>query len=92
MDSLQQYFYIVGIPLSFLGSVGAVAYGHIRSRRQGDDQQQIYQLLVLADEARTAEGAELDRIETGFNQAVIAYVNQMTSEKTSSSADILPRH
>jgi TRAP-type uncharacterized transport system substrate-binding protein len=79
LDSLQQYLYVIGIPLSFLGSIGAIIYGQIRSRRQNDDQQQVYQLLVLADAARTADKEELERLEAQLNKSVADYVNEMAT-------------
>jgi TRAP-type uncharacterized transport system substrate-binding protein len=80
LDSLQQYFYIVGIPLSFLGSLGAVIFGQWHSKKQDDIQQQVYQLLVFADAAREADSAELDRVEGEFDKFVGGYVNQLTKD------------
>ncbi|MGO8738807.1 TAXI family TRAP transporter solute-binding subunit [Rhodoblastus sp.] len=80
LDSLQQYFYVIGIPLSFLGSLGAVFFGQVQGRKMANDQKQIYQLLVYADAARTADAAELDRLEAAFNAAVTDYVNRIATK------------
>ena len=80
MDSLQQYFYIVGIPLSFLGSLGDVIVGQLHGRKQDNIQSKVYQLLVFADAARDADANELDKVESEINTFVGGYVNKLTED------------
>jgi TRAP-type uncharacterized transport system substrate-binding protein len=77
LDSLQQYVYIVGIPLSLLGSLGAVLFGHRSNKKMVKDQEQVYEILVIADAARTADAAELDRLEGELNTLVADCVNKL---------------
>ncbi|CAN2532171.1 hypothetical+protein [Methylocapsa aurea] len=76
-DSLQQYFYIVGIPLSLLGSLIAVLIGLWNNRRLVEDQNRVFRLLSLADEALAADGAGLARIENEFREIVADCVNKL---------------
>jgi hypothetical protein len=76
-DSLQQYFYIVGIPLSLLGSLIAVLIGLWNNRRLVEDQNRVVRLLSLADEALAADGAGLARIEKEFREIVADCVNKL---------------
>ncbi|WP_294541344.1 TAXI family TRAP transporter solute-binding subunit [uncultured Rhodoblastus sp.] len=88
LDSLQQYVYIVGIPLSLLGSLGAVLFGHRASKKMVSDQLQVYEILVIADAARNADAAELDRIEAELNKLVADCVSKIAGG--SSDASQLP--
>ncbi len=76
-DLLQQYFYIVGIPLSLLGSLIAVLIGLWNNRRLVEDQNCVFRLLSLADEALAADGAGLARIENEFREIVADCVNKL---------------
>jgi TRAP-type uncharacterized transport system substrate-binding protein len=86
LDSLQQYVYIVGIPLSLLGSFGAVLFGHRANRKLVKDQEQVYQILVIADAARAADEPELERLEGELNGLVADCVNKLAG----GSSDGLP--
>jgi hypothetical protein len=88
LDSLQQYVYIVGIPLSLLGSLGAVVFGHRANKKMVSDQQQVYEILVIADAARTSDATELDRLEGDLNKLVADCVSKMAGG--SSDAAQLP--
>ncbi|WP_051949263.1 TAXI family TRAP transporter solute-binding subunit [Methylosinus sp. PW1] len=87
-DSLQQYFYIIGIPLSLLGSLVAVLLGLWNNRRLVQDQNRVFRLLTLADEALTADSAGLERIETEFRALVAECVNKLADGET--AADQYP--
>ena len=87
-DSLQQYLYIVGIPLSILGSLGAVVFGRVTQKKALVDQQQVYRLLVLAEAARTADSTELAKLEEELDAIVAACVNKVA--EGSSDASQLP--
>jgi TRAP-type uncharacterized transport system substrate-binding protein len=84
LDSLQQYLYVVGIPGSLLGSLVALAWSRWQNRKLVDHEQQTYQLLVIADSARQADRAALERLEDELDALVRACVGHMTS----SGADV----
>jgi TRAP-type uncharacterized transport system substrate-binding protein len=84
-DSLQQYLYIVGIPLSILGSLGAVVFGRVTQKKALVDQQQVYRLLVLAEAARTADSTELAKLEEELDAIVAACVNKVAEGASDAS-------
>jgi hypothetical protein len=79
LDSLQSYLYVVGIPASLLGSLGALVWSQWRNRKLMDVEQQAYQLLVIADAARRADHAELERLEDELDELIRICVNHMTA-------------
>ena len=85
LDDLQSYMYIIGIPLSLLGSFGAVLIGQLRNKKLVTDQQQVYQMLVIADAARTADAAEIDRLEGELDALVTGCVNKLAEGATDAS-------
>lgn len=87
-DQLQQYFYVVGIPLSVGASLAALFTGHWRSRKLEEDQRQIFRLLVIADEAARAGLSELEKLEVEFRMIVASLVNKLAAGQ--GSADQLP--
>lgn len=76
-DALEQYLYVVGIPLSFVGSLMAVLIGLLRNRKLEAAQQQVYRVLVIADAARTADWSELETLEGEFHAIVASFVNRL---------------
>lgn len=85
LDALQSYVYIIGIPLSLFGSLGAVLFGQLRNKKLVTDQQQVYEILVIADTARTADETEVDRLEGELNALVTTCVNKMAAGSTAAS-------
>ncbi|MCW2275589.1 C4-dicarboxylate ABC transporter substrate-binding protein [Rhodoblastus acidophilus] len=79
LDSLQQYLYVIGIPASLLGSLGALGWSRWRNRKLMDVEQQAYQLLVIADAARRADTVELERLEDELDELIRNCVNHMTA-------------
>jgi TRAP-type uncharacterized transport system substrate-binding protein len=80
-DQLQQYFYVVGIPLSIAASLAALVTGHWRSRKLQNEQRQILRLLVIADEAVKADFFELEKLEVEFRVIVASCVNKLVEGK-----------
>ena len=78
-DTLQQYFYIVAVPLSVLGSTFAVILGLWKNRRLEEDQQRIFRLLVISDEALKADEAQLETLEAEFRSLVSSCVSKLAS-------------
>lgn len=77
LDAFQQYFYIVGIPLSLAGSFLAVLIGLWRNRRLVADQQRVFRLLAIADEALEADADGVEAIEREFREIVAECVNKL---------------
>jgi len=77
IDEFEKYFYAIGIPLSLVGSAIAIISGVIRNKELAGDQQRIFRLLVMADEAGKADAAELDLLETEFKASVSACVSRL---------------
>lgn len=88
LDSIQQYLYIVGIPLSLLGSLIAVLLGLWNNRKLVEDQQRVFRLLALADEAMAADAPGLERLEAEFRAIVADCVNKLAEGET--AADQYP--
>jgi TRAP-type uncharacterized transport system substrate-binding protein len=77
IDEIQKYFYAIGIPLSVVGSAIAIISGMLRNRELEGDQQRIFRLLVIADEATKANAVELDALEQEFKTSVAACVSKL---------------
>ena len=89
LDELQKYFYAVGIPLSLVGSAIAIVSGMKRNRQLVDDQQRIFRLLVIADEAAKSGVKDLDALEVEFKANVAACVSKLVEgESTTDQAPI----
>jgi TRAP-type uncharacterized transport system substrate-binding protein len=76
-DTLQQYFYIVAVPLSLLGSIFAMLLGLWKNRRLEADQQRIFRLLVISDEAPKASEAQLEELEKELGAIVSSCVSNL---------------
>jgi TRAP-type uncharacterized transport system substrate-binding protein len=87
-DALQQYIYVIGVPASLIGSGVAIVIGLMRNRKLEEDQQRIFRLLVIADEAAKAEPSELAALEDEFHVLVAACVAKLLDG--SNAADQLP--
>jgi TRAP-type uncharacterized transport system substrate-binding protein len=80
LDDLQTYVYAIGIPLSLLGSLIAVLWGFVTNRRLQKDQERVFRLLVLADEASKATPDELAFLEREFRSSVSACVSKLLED------------
>ncbi len=65
-DSLQTYLYVIGIPLSVIGSAIALISGLVSNRKLRGDQDKIFRLLTIGDEASNATPAELEALQREF--------------------------
>jgi hypothetical protein len=65
-DSLQTYLYVIGIPLSVIGSAIALISGLVSNRKLRGDQEKIFRLLTIGDEASNASPAELESLQQEF--------------------------
>jgi TRAP-type uncharacterized transport system substrate-binding protein len=80
LDELQTYLYAIGIPLSLLGSLIAVLWGFFANRRLAKDQERVFRLLMLADEAPKANAEELTSLEHEFRSSVSACVSNLLED------------
>lgn len=87
-EAIQRYLYFLGIPLSLLGSMIAIVTGRLRNRRLIGDQQRIFRLLVIADEAIKANSSELETLDLEFRTIFASCVNKLVAGTI--SADRLP--
>lgn len=76
-DAAQTYLYAIGIPLSLIGSAIAVISGFLSNRRMRNDQQRIFRLLVIADEASKTGSTELEALEREFKVIVATCVGEL---------------
>ncbi|HYA79707.1 MAG TPA: TAXI family TRAP transporter solute-binding subunit [Methylocystis sp.] len=84
LDEAQTYIYAIGIPLSVIGSALAIISGLLRNRELEGEQQRIFRLLVIADEATKANAEELDALEKEFKESVAACVNKLIQSSNAS--------
>ncbi|WP_156898325.1 TAXI family TRAP transporter solute-binding subunit [Methylocapsa acidiphila] len=73
-DEFQQYFYIVGMGLTALGSMAAFIASRMARRKSEDDLRQVDRLIALADRALGADHAELERLEAELNLVISWFV------------------
>jgi TRAP-type uncharacterized transport system substrate-binding protein len=76
-DEIQTYLYMVGIPLSLLGSAAAVLTGMISSRRTEFRQKKLFRLLLIADESQTADREALAALEREFMSIASTCVSEL---------------
>ncbi|KAA0107836.1 C4-dicarboxylate ABC transporter substrate-binding protein [Methylobacterium sp. P1-11] len=63
LDQFQQYFYVIGIGTSIMGSVFALVSSYWSRRRCDEDWRPIRRLVEIADEAPGAERLALEALE-----------------------------
>ncbi len=63
--------------MSLIGSAIAVISGFLSNRRMRGDQQRIFRLLVIADEASKTNPTELDALEREFKDIVATCVGEL---------------
>jgi TRAP-type uncharacterized transport system substrate-binding protein len=76
-DEAQTYLYAIGIPLSLVGSAIALVTSMLGNRKLREDQDRIFRLLVIADEASKAAISELDALDQEFKTIVTACVGDL---------------
>lgn len=76
-DEIQSYVYLVGVPLSLLGSFGALLAGWLGRRGNRERQEKLLRLLIIADEAATADKDALRKLNDEYHAIVAACVNEL---------------
>ncbi|MFY9656178.1 MAG: TAXI family TRAP transporter solute-binding subunit [Methylocystis sp.] len=81
-DSLQTYLYVIGIPLSVIGSAIALVSGLVSNRKLRGDQEKIFRLLTIGEEASQADLAQLDALQREFQMILGTCVGQLAKGAT----------
>lgn len=76
-DEAQNYFYLIGVPVSLLGSLAALVAGWLGRKRLAERQNRLLRLLVIADEASGADQARLKELEIEYSSIVSDSVSQL---------------
>jgi TRAP-type uncharacterized transport system substrate-binding protein len=76
-DEMQGYVYVIGVPLSLLGSAAAIIAGWLANRRLIEDQRQIFRLLTIAEEASETAASECAALEKEFKGIVAKCVGDI---------------
>ncbi len=77
IDDFQSLFYLFGIPLSLGASLVALIAGHFSKKKLQQDQQDIFQLLTIAEEANKADASELAELERTFAATVQSCISKL---------------
>jgi hypothetical protein len=77
IDDFQSLFYLFGIPLSLGASLVALVAGHFSKKKLQQDQQDVFQLLTIADEAHKADASELAELERTFAATVQSCISKL---------------
>jgi len=76
-DEFQSYAYVLGIPLSLLGSLIAMLTSVLSNRTSEARQKKLFRLLLIADEAGEAERDRLLELEAEYRALVSACVSEL---------------
>lgn len=76
-DEFQTYLYAIGIPVSLLGSLLALLTSMIGNRKTEQRQQKLFRLLLIADDAATANRERLSQLEAEYRSIVSVCVSDM---------------
>lgn len=84
LDDLQQYLYLVGIPLSLAASLIAVLAGVFRGRKLEREQAEVTRLLIIAESAPEAGPEEILALESEFRAIVASCVEKFMAGSAAS--------
>ena len=76
-DEFQTYFYFIGILLSIIGSAVALMAGLVSNRKLRNDQEKIFRLLTIGDEASNASPAKLEALQQEFKTILETCVGKL---------------
>ena len=76
-DAFQSYLYVIGIPLSVIGSAVALISGLVSNRKLRGDQEKIFRLLTIGNEASNASPSELDALQREFKAILETCVGKL---------------
>jgi TRAP-type uncharacterized transport system substrate-binding protein len=77
IDDFQSLFYLFGIPLSLGASLVALVAGHFSKKKLQQDQQDVFRLLTIAEEAHKADASELAELERAFAATVQSCISKL---------------
>ncbi|HTO79092.1 MAG TPA: TAXI family TRAP transporter solute-binding subunit [Methylocystis sp.] len=78
-DAFQTYLYVIGVPLSVLGSAIALISGLVSNRKLRSEQEKIFRLLTIGDEASHASRAELEALQREFKSILETCVGKLAN-------------
>jgi TRAP-type uncharacterized transport system substrate-binding protein len=76
-DAFQTYFYVIGILLSVIGSAAALVAGLVSNRKLQNDQEKIFRLLTIGNEASNASPSELEALQQEFKTILETCVGKL---------------
>jgi TRAP-type uncharacterized transport system substrate-binding protein len=76
-DEFQSYFYFIGILLSVIGSAVAVLAGLVSNRKLHNEQEKIFRLLTIGNEASNASPAELEALQQEYKAILETCVGKL---------------
>jgi len=77
IDDFQSLLYLFGIPLSLGASLVALVAGHFSKKKLQQDQQDVFRLLTIAEEAHKADATELAELESAFAATVQSCISKL---------------
>jgi TRAP-type uncharacterized transport system substrate-binding protein len=78
-DDFQNYLYLFGIPLSLGASLIAVVAGQFSRKKMEQDQQDVFRLLTIAEEAHKADASGLAELERSFAVTVESCISKLVA-------------
>ncbi len=81
-DAFQTYLYVIGIPLSVIGSAIALVSGLVSNRKLHSDQEKIFRLLTIGDEASNASPSQLEALQQEFKTILQTCVGKLATGST----------
>ena len=76
-DTIQTYIYAVGIPLSLLGSLVAMAMSLYTGRSVATHQKKLFRLIAIAEEAATADAERLKVLDAEYGQISSSCIGEL---------------
>lgn len=76
-DTIQTYIYAIGIPLSLLGSLVAMAMSLYTSRTVATHQRKLFRLIAIAEEAATADRERLKTLDDEYGRISSSCVGEL---------------
>ena len=78
-DAIQTYIYVIGIPLSLLGSLVAMAMSLYTGRAVATHQKKLFRLIAIAEEAATADAGRLKALDDEYGQISSSCIGELLS-------------
>lgn len=76
-DAIQTYIYVIGIPLSLLGSLVAMAMSLYTGRTVATHQKKLFRLIAIAEEAATADADHLKVLDDEYGRISSSCIGEL---------------